>query len=58
MKIPQQAKKVFKGTIFSVYQWQQKMFDGTFQTFEMLKRAYTIEVIASAGDKIFMIRRS
>jgi ADP-ribose pyrophosphatase len=58
MKIPPVAKKVFQGTIFSVYQWEQKMFDGTSATFEMLKRPNTIEVIATSGDKVFMSRQS
>ena len=57
-KIPPNAKLVFKGIIFDVYQWQQKMFDGTFETFEMLKRDYTLEVIATADDKIFMAHQS
>lgn len=58
MKIPAEAKKVFQGVIFSVYQWQQAMFDGSTATFEMLKRANTIEVIATQGDKILMSRQS
>lgn len=58
MKIPQVAKKVFQGTIFSVWQWEQEMFDGTTATFEVLKRPNTIEVIATSGDKIYMSRQS
>src|SRR5882757_3955251 len=58
MKIPPQAKKVFQGVIFSVYQWQQEMFDGSTETFEMLKRPNTIEVIATQGDKILISRQS
>jgi ADP-ribose pyrophosphatase YjhB (NUDIX family) len=58
MKIPHAAKKVFQGTIFSVWQWEQEMFDGTIETFEMLKRPNTIEIIATKGDKIFMSRQS
>lgn len=58
MKIPPQAKKVFQGTIFSVYQWQQKMFDGSTETFEMIKRLNTIEIIATHGDKVFISRQS
>src|SRR5258705_12975024 len=58
MKIPPQAKLVFKGVIFSVYQWEQEMFDGTKETFEMLKRPSTIEVIPVMGDKIVMSRQS
>lgn len=55
MKIPKQAKKVFGGIIFDVYQWKQKMFDGTTEIFEMLDRANTIQVIATMDDKIVLI---
>lgn len=54
MKIPEKAKRVFKGEIFEVYQWEQKMFDGTTSTFEMVKRPDTVQIIATKGDKIFM----
>lgn len=54
MRIPKQAKQVFKGVIFDVYQWQQKMFDGSFATFEMLKRPDAVRVIAVRGDKIIL----
>lgn len=53
--VPPQAKRVFKGMIFDVYQWQQKMFDGSFQTFEMLKRPDGIQVLAIKDDKIVML---
>jgi len=33
MKIPKDAKLVFKGKIFDVYQWQQKVYDGTTVTY-------------------------
>lgn len=52
MKIPEQAKRVFKGVMFDVYQWPQKMFDGSIETFEMLKRPNTVTVLATMGDKI------
>ncbi|HZE86963.1 MAG TPA: NUDIX domain-containing protein [Methylomirabilota bacterium] len=58
MKIPPQAKKVFQGVIFSVYQWEQEMFDGSKATFEMLKRPNTIEILATQGDKILMSHQS
>ena len=53
-KIPKNAKRVFKGVIFDVWQWPQKMFDGGTETFEMLKRADTAEAIAVVGDKILI----
>ncbi|MEI7603954.1 MAG: hypothetical protein WCJ19_02970 [bacterium] len=36
--IPEDAVKVFSGVIFDVYQWQQLQFDGTYATFEKIKR--------------------
>lgn len=51
-KIPEQAKKVFEGVIFDVYQWEQEMFDGTFETFEALKRKqHGVNIIAQTPDK-------
>lgn len=53
MKIPEQAKSVFTGEIFSVYQWPQAMFDGSPATFEMIKRADTTEIIAVHDGKVW-----
>lgn len=52
--MPIKAKKVFDGVIFDVYQWPQKMFDGTEQTFERLKRQDTAEMIVTQGDRILI----
>ena len=54
MKIPSQAKLVFKGVIFDVYQWEQEMFDGSKETFEAIKRPSTVQVIPVKGDKILL----
>ena len=50
-KIPSHAIKVFSGIIFDVYQWQQEMFDGSFKTFEMVKRLDTVSGICVTRDK-------
>lgn len=55
MKIPNNAKKVFSGVIFDVYQWEQKMFNGSFETFEMLKRKHSIQVLAVTKDKKIIV---
>jgi len=55
-KIPKQAKKVFTGEIFDVYQWEQKMFDNTTETFEMIKRPNTLLTIATSGDKVLLAK--
>lgn len=54
MKIPPQAKRVFQGEIFELYQWEQKMYDGSTKTFEMLKRPDTVQVIPVVEKKIWL----
>lgn len=54
MKLPPHAKKVFQGKIFSVYQWEQKLYDGTTATFEMLKRPGTIQIIPTVDDYVYL----
>ncbi len=43
--IPNNAKKVFSGVLFDVYQWEQEQFDGSVATFEKLSRPDTVVVI-------------
>ncbi len=53
--IPEDAKLVFKGQLFDVYQWQQEMFDGSFATFERLRRKPSVNVVPITSDgKILM----
>lgn len=52
--IPKNAKRVFHGKVFEVFQWEQKMYDGSTSIFESLKRPDTVEVIATVGDKIML----
>jgi len=52
--IPKKAKRVFKGIIFDVYQWEQKMFDGTSGTFEGIKRRPSTQIIATVKNKILL----
>lgn len=53
--VPDNANLVFHGKIFDVYQWEQEQFDGTYKTFEMLKRPDTVSVIGVKDDKLVMI---
>ncbi len=53
--IPETAERVFEGQVFDVYQWPQKMFDGSTATFEMAKRCETVTVIGVAQNKILVI---
>lgn len=54
-KIPADAECVYRGIIHDVYHWQQKMFDGTTQTFEGLKRKPSVTVIAITADYKILI---
>ncbi len=53
--IPDNATRVFEGKIFDVYQWPQKMFDGSTATFEMLKRPDTVQIVAVRDGKLVMV---
>lgn len=53
--IPKDAERVFSGKIFDVYQWQQEMFDGSFETFEMLKRPDTVKILAIKDSRLLIV---
>jgi ADP-ribose pyrophosphatase len=44
-QISDDAKLVFKGKLFDVWQWEQKQFDGSTRTFELLKRPDTVLIL-------------
>lgn len=53
--IPDNAKRVFNGVVFDVFQWQQEQFDDSLRTFEMLKRADSVTALAIVDDKLLAI---
>lgn len=53
--IPDEAERAFAGMIFDVYQWPQKLFDGSEHRFEMLKRPDTVTAICVVEDKILVV---
>lgn len=57
MSIPKHAKRVFQGKIFDIYQWRQKMFDGSVEIFEKATRPDTVIVIATQKDKLICLRQ-
>lgn len=57
MALPDNAKLVFKGKIFNIYQWEQKLFDGSYTTFEKAVRSGTVQVITiTKENKIVLLR--
>lgn len=55
--IPEHAKRVFKGVIYDVYQWEQELFDGSKTTFEMLRRPDTVKVLAIKDDRLVILEQ-
>jgi ADP-ribose pyrophosphatase len=53
---PKNAQRVFKGRVFSVYQWKQRMFDGRYATYEAVWRPASVNIIATVGRKVLMTR--
>ena len=54
MKIPTHAKKVYQGIIFSVYQWEQELFDKSKITYEAIRRRGSVVAIPVMNKKIIM----
>jgi ADP-ribose pyrophosphatase len=48
--IPDHAKCVFEGVLFDIYQWEQKLYDGSTTIFEKATRADTVVVFPILGD--------
>ena len=48
---PAEAKLAFKGRIYQVFQWQQQLYDGSFDTFEALTRADTVAILPVLANK-------
>ena len=48
-------KKVFQGEIYSIWQWEQELFDGTTATFEKIERPNAAGVLAVLPDKRIML---
>jgi ADP-ribose pyrophosphatase len=55
--LPPEAKKVFQGKLFAVWQWEQTLFDGSQTTFERIARpdyAYVIGILPN--QEILLIK--
>ncbi len=52
--IPAGATKVFEGQVWSIWQWQQKMYDGSYETFEMVERPDATTALLIQDGKILL----
>ncbi|WP_224372342.1 NUDIX hydrolase [Hyalangium versicolor] len=48
--IPTDAKLVFRGVLFAVYQWEQRLYDGSKVVFEKVRRPDTVVVVPVLPD--------
>lgn len=53
-KLPSKAKRVFKGVLFDVWHWRQKIYNGKVETFERVTRSDSVQVVAAVGDKVIV----
>lgn len=51
-----QAECVFNGVRFDTYQWQQKQFDGSVATFEIVKRNDTVIIIPIIDGEVVLVK--
>ncbi len=55
-QMPKNAKEVFKGNTFGVWQWEQKLFDGSQATYEAIARPdYACVIGVNDEGKILMV---
>ncbi len=52
----EKAKRVFKGVRFGTYQWEQKQFDGSIATYEIVKRNDTVIILPIIDGKIILVK--
>ena len=56
-KIPDKSELVFKGRNWSVYQWHEKMYDGTDELFEGLRKNNSgVKIIATMNGKVLFTK--
>lgn len=54
-----EAKKVFSGVFFHVWQWPQELYDGSQATFESISRADTVTILAfDKAGQVIMTKQS
>lgn len=53
--IPTNANPVFEGTIFTIWQWEQELYDGTKAIFERASRGDAAFILMALPDKRLML---
>jgi len=58
MVFPKDAKKIYNGYLFEVYEWNQKLFNGDMAVYEGIRRRPTVQVIVVHKNKIVLLKES
>lgn len=53
--VPPHARRVWRGLVFSAWQWQQELYDGSFAMFEALSRADTAHTVGVLPDRRLLL---
>lgn len=54
VQIPPAADKVFEGQLFDVFQWRERLYDGSEALFEMARRPDNVIVIGVSADGLLL----
>ena len=57
MGIPKHAEPVFTGNQFTIYQWEETLFNGAKATFEAAKRPDSVKAIAVTRANTILINQ-
>lgn len=49
-------KMVFEGEIYWIYQWRQKLYDGSYATFERAERPSVVQILCMIGNSVLLAK--
>ncbi len=49
-----ERRLVFRGVVFDVYQWKQKLYDGSYATFEELERPDAVQILCMSRNRVVL----
>ncbi|MCL5008709.1 MAG: NUDIX domain-containing protein [Candidatus Marsarchaeota archaeon] len=49
-------KMVFRGEIYRIYQWRQKLYDGSYATFERAERPSVVQILCIMDNSVLLAK--
>ena len=53
-----EKKLIYSGKLFKLYTWKQKMFDGSYETYEQIVRKPSVQLIVIINDKFVLYKET